>query len=188
MRNSKILTSFLLVVFLFVAQDSFAQRRKKRVVVKTPNKTVVHTNRGKVVYRKPTPKVRVVRTLPNSTVVIKKNGHRYHYHSGVYYRHINGKYVVVSAPYGIRVKTLPVGYKTVVVLGKPYYYYQGTYYVKKNKEYKVVEAPEDVVVYELPEEAEQVTIDGKNYYEYNGKLYKVVTKPEGKAFKVVGYL
>ncbi|WP_196892037.1 DUF6515 family protein [Aureivirga marina] len=184
------LFKFLLITTIittFSVQEMNAQR--KRVVVKTPKKTVVRTNKGRtVVYRKPTPNVRVVRTLPESTVIIKRNGHRYHYHSGIYYRNINGRYVVVSAPKGIRVKTLPVGYHRIIVLGKPYFYYQGTYYIQSGKEYKVVDAPKEAVIFELPEEAEQVSIDGKNYYEYDGKLYKVVTTPEGKGFKVVGDL
>ena len=57
-----------------------------------------------------------------------------------------------------------------------------------NNAYKVVEAPDNIIVYELPEETEQVEIDGKTFYEYDSTLYKVVTTPEGKGFKVVGNL
>lgn len=174
-----------LLAALFMTSSMNAQRR---VVVKTPGRTVVRTTNARVVYRRPVPVVRVVRTLPATTVVIKRNGLQYHYYNGLYYRSYNGSYVVVAAPYGVRIKVLPVGYHRIVYLGTPYFYYQGNYYVEVSGSYKTVEAPENIVVSELPEEAEQVDIDGKMYYEYSETLYKVVTTPEGKAFKAVGNL
>ena len=182
MQLAKIIISISFIVL--VSNISHAQRR---VTVKTPHRTVVRTSSG-VVYKRTTPYVRAVRTIPRTAVVVKRNGLSYHYYNGLYYRYYGGKYVVVTAPLGVRVKVLPVGYRRIVVLGRPYFYYQGTYYIKVGSSYKVVEAPNDIMVYELPEEAEQVVIDEKTYYEYNNKLYKIVITPEGKAFKVVGDL
>ena len=170
---------------LFATETINAQRR---VVVKTPERVVVRTSSPRVIYRRPVPVVRAVRTLPSTTVVIKRGGVRYHYHAGLYYRYYGSRYVVVAAPYGVRIKVLPVGYRRIVYLGIPYFYYQGNYYVEVSGGYKVVKVPNNIIVSELPEDAEQVEIDGKTYYEYGGILYKVVTTPEGKAFKATGNL
>lgn len=185
MKSIKIVTITSILGMLFMTQTSNAQRR---VVVKKPHRTVVRTTSPRVVYKRPTPVVRAVRTLPATAVVIKRNGVRYHYYNGRYYRYNRGRYVIVTAPRGVRIKVLPVGYRRIVIAGKPYFYFQGVYYVSVNNGYKVVEAPDNIIVYELPEEAEQVEIDGKTFYEYDAKLYKVVTTPDGKGFKVVGDL
>ncbi|MDY8134310.1 DUF6515 family protein [Aquimarina sp. 2201CG5-10] len=185
MRVIRIITILSVFGALFMNETVNAQRK---VVVRGPKRTVVRTTSQRVVYRRPVPIVRAVRTLPSTTVVIKRNGIHYHYHRGLYYRYYGGRYVVVTAPIGIRVKILPVGHRTIVLANIPYYYYQGTYYIESNNGYKTIEAPENIIVHELPEDAEQLEIDGKNYFEYGSTLYKVVTTPEGKAFKVVGNL
>lgn len=174
-----IMTTFLII------DKTNAQRR---VVVRTPNKTIIRTTSPRVVYRRPIPAVRAVRVLPNTAVVVKRNGLSYYYSGGLYYRYYNGRYVVVAAPLGVRVRVLPVGYTRIVIYGRPYFYYRGNYYIQVSNGYKIVEAPENITVPELPEEAEQVDIDGKSYYEYNNTLYKTITTPEGKQFKVVGGL
>ena len=187
MKTLRISTLLSFMAIFLAVNEMNAQRR---VVVKTPHRTVVRTPRAKVVYRNPAPAVRVVRTVPRTAVVVNYGGLRYHYSAGVYYRYYNGRYVVVSAPIGLRVRILPVGYRLIYVGPRAYYYYQGSYYIKVEgtDEYETVEAPTDAVVHTLPEDTEEVEIDGKTFYEYNGILYKVVTTPEGKAFKVTGKL
>lgn len=178
------LSCSLLLSLLFVTESMHAQRR----AVRTSKRTVVRVSSPRVVYARPYPTVRAVRTLPSSAVVVRRGGVTYRHHAGLYYRPVNGRYVVVSAPIGVRVTALPVGYRRIVVAGVPYFYFQGNYYVTVNGGYEVVQPPLDSVVYELPEDAEALTIEGSNYYAYGGTLYKVVTTPEGKAFKVVGDL
>ncbi|APD08194.1 hypothetical protein UJ101_02696 [Flavobacteriaceae bacterium UJ101] len=143
MKSIKIITILSIIGMLFIIQTLNAQRR---VVVKTPHKTVVRTTSPRVVYKRPTPVVRAVRTLPATAVVVKYNGVRYHYHNGLYYRYNSGRYVVVTAPKGVRVSVLPVGYNRIVIGGKPYFYFRGVYYVSVNNGYKVVEAPDNIIV------------------------------------------
>ncbi len=157
---------------------------KKVVVAKKPTSI----SSSKVVYKNPTPTIKVARKLPPNTKVVKNKGVEIHISNGLFYRLISGKYVSVKAPTGLRLKTLPLGYSLVSILDRAYYYYQGTYYVQANNEYEVVSAPEDIIVPTLPQEAEQITIEGKDYYIYDGLIYSVVLTPDGKAFHVTGEL
>lgn len=140
-----------------------------------------------VTYSK-TPVVQSIRSIPSTATVVKKSGISYYFYNGRYYRKESNSYIVVTAPKGVKVTTLPVGYVTLSLLSKTYYYFEGTYYTKKSNQYEVVEAPEDIVVYTLPAEADLVVIDGSEYYIYDGCIYSIVVTPEGKAFKMTGYL
>lgn len=164
----------------FISEKLNAQR----VVVRTP-RTVVRTT-PRVVYTRPVPNVRVVRTLPSRAVVLNYGGLRYHYYGGLYYRYLNGSYIVVNPPVGITITTLPEGYRQVVVRTDIYYYYSGNFYIEDGKQYKIVEPPLNAVVYELPNEAEKVKIDNETYYQYNETLYKKIKTVGGKGYKVVG--
>ncbi len=167
------------VVTIFFMSTANAQRKKEHHYKE---------KRNKVVYNKKS-SVTVKRSLPRAIKVTHKQEH-FSYQNGRYYKHLRGKYILVSPPRGLRVKVLPVGFITIVIRGRNYYHYEGVYYRKNLElnEYEVVEAPEDIIVYTLPEDTEEVEIDGKIYYESYGTLYKVVVTPEGKAFKVVGEL
>ncbi len=190
--KATMLTAFTMVLF---SVESVAQTRDRdyrdndkqvKVVRKASNKRVISPSR--VVYHRPSPVVRAVRTLPHSAITIRKNGVTLYFHAGRYYRPEPGRYVTVSAPVGFRIKTLPIGYKVVRTAGRSYYYYAGTYYIKRDNRYQVVEPPQDIVVYTLPREAELVMIDSKDFYLYNGVIYDIVMTPQGRAFKAVGQM
>ncbi len=183
-RKSCIL-SFIVIALLAISENAHAQR----TVVKTSkNKTVVTTRGRNVVYTKHTPTIRTIRTLPPTAITVKRSGVHYHCHAGLFYRHIDNRYIVVAPPIGLRIATLPVKATRIILTGRTYYYYGGTYYIKVKKEYEVVEAPKDIIVYSLPEEAEEIMIDGKRYFIYDNILYTIVHTPEGKGFKVTGKL
>lgn len=195
MRPDLFKISMIAALGIFVATDGASASNKKtspqqssnkKNKIVTPVKKVVQPS--KVVYKEPTPALKVVRTIPSTALVLNYKGLSLHLSNGLYYRREADKYISVSAPIGLKIQTLPVGYSLVHVLGKPYYYYQGTYYVQSKSEYEVVEAPADVIVATLPEEAEQITIEGKDYYIYNGNIYSIVITPDGKAFKMSGSL
>ncbi|MFR9503699.1 MAG: DUF6515 family protein [Rikenellaceae bacterium] len=158
--------------------------KKKKEVVSSKNK--VSVSPSNVVYKKNTPVVRVVRTLPSSAVVVKNKGVNIYINNGLFYRKEPDRYISIVAPVGLRVKTLPLGYAILNLLDKTYFYYEGTYYRQVRNEYEVVDAPEDIIVYTLPAEAELITIDGSEYYLYNGRVYSIVITPDGKAFKMSG--
>ncbi|MEM7486035.1 MAG: DUF6515 family protein [Bacteroidota bacterium] len=166
--------------FFFVSENLNAQR----VVVRTPRTNVITTPR--VVYTRPVPTVRVVRTIPARAVVMNYGGLRYHYFGGLFYRYLNGSYIVVNPPVGITVESLPEGYKQVVVGTDIYFYSSGNFYVQEDRQYKIVEPPLNAIVYDLPNEAEKVKIDGETYYQYNETLYQKVKTVGGKGYKVVG--
>ena len=165
------------------------KRNKTEKVIKSKKVKTRKVKRNRVVYTNKKPKIRAVRTLPNARVVTFNN-RKYHYTNGKYYRFVGGRYVVATPPRHLRVKALPVGFVRVLVGPKPYFYHGGVYYVKAldTEEYEIVEAPQDAIVYILPEDAEELSIDGERYFESYGTLYKVVTTPDGKAFKVSGQL
>ncbi len=160
------------------------QTKTKKVV--TPTKKVVPSSR--VTYKKSSPIIKAVRSVPPKTVVIKHKGLSFYNHNGLFYRKEPNRYVAIPAPIGLRIAALPLGYTLVKLLNQSYYYYQGTYYRQYRNEYEVVAAPQDIIVSALPEEADQITLDGKDYYLYNGDLYAIVITPNGKAFQMVGNL
>ena len=165
------------------------KRNKTEKVIKSKKVNTRKVKRNKVVYTNKKPKVRAVRTLPNARVVTHNNK-RYHYSNGRYYRFVGGRYVVATPPRNLRVRTLPVGFVKVFVGPRSYFYQGGVYYerVGNTEEYEIVDSPQDAIVYTLPEDVEELSIDGEIYFESYGTLYKVVTTPDGKAFKVAGQL
>lgn len=112
--------------------------------VQAQSRTVIRTAGKKIVYTQPascTTTVTSVKTLPAGAVVIRHNGLSYRYCAGRYYKYVNGKYVVVTAPLGLRVAFLPSTVKKIITAGTVYYYSLGTYYIKVDNVYQVVQAP-----------------------------------------------
>ncbi|MFI3319424.1 MAG: DUF6515 family protein [Rikenellaceae bacterium] len=162
-----------------------SNKNDKKVV--TPVKKIP-ASPSKVVYTKPTPTVKAVRSVPASAHMVKHKGVNVYINNGRYYNLVNNRYIAVAPPVGIRVSKLPVGYSIVKFLGLSYFYYQGAYYRQNKTEYEVVAPPQDIIVSTLPEEADQITMDGKSYYLYDGYIYSIVNTPDGKAFKLTGQL
>ncbi|WP_196889155.1 DUF6515 family protein [Aureivirga sp. CE67] len=126
--------------------------------------------------------------FPHRPVIYYHHGHPYHFYDGRYWRPNRNRFIFSAPPFGLRINLLPIGFQTVIVGTDSYFYFKGTFYKRLGNQYEVIHAPYNAVVYELPEEAVVVNINGKKYYEYNHVLYKVVTTPRGKAFKVVNYV
>ena len=76
--------------------------------------------------------------------LIGRNGERYYFQGGDWYRWWGGAWIVVDAPVGMLVPSLPPHSTTIWRSGTPYYYANETYYVwdGKRNEYEVVAPPE----------------------------------------------
>jgi len=113
MKNLKFLLLVLVAVFTFNLSSA-------QVTLK------IYPKRGAVVTKIHKPKV-----------IIHKKVNYYH-SDGVWYHRTRGKYVVVNAPIGVKVKRLPRGYKVVKIRGRKYYKYRGVVYKKHRRNYVVV--------------------------------------------------
>ncbi|HPS20492.1 MAG TPA: hypothetical protein PKY78_05850 [Candidatus Omnitrophota bacterium] len=85
-------------------------------------------------------------TLPPGYVRFIFSGIEYFYWEGMYYKMMQDRYVVVSAPVGAVVTAIPVGCQPVIVNGMTYYTVNEVTYVQTTGGYKVVPAPEVVIV------------------------------------------
>lgn len=128
------------------------------------------------------------KALPHYSHRLRYNGLDYHYHSGVYYKFYQNKYVVTRAPIGLRISTLPVNHLIFRVNGRTYFYYYGTYYVLNNRsEYITVAPPVGAVIDALPDGYRKVIIDNNIYYEFNEAYYKAFIDEYGEVwYEVVG--
>lgn len=171
------------------AQERKNASKEKKVTTVKQDKFSHKIKRNEVSYASKRTKIRGERNLPQAKPITYQN-QRFNFKKGKYYKNIRGRYVAVTPPRGLRVDVLPAGFIEIAIGANRYYQCQGIYYrnVPGRGQYEVVEAPVDAIVYSLPEETEKVYINGKKYYESYGVLYKVVTTPDGKAFKVVGEL
>ena len=126
--------------------------------------------------------------LPKASKKVVFKNADYTFYKGKYYRNMQGRYILVSPPTGLRVNVLPVGFVTIHI-GRDYYYYdEGVYYREIENEYEVVNPPVGAIVFDLPVDAEVVIYEGKVYYEYFDILYKKVETPKGDAYEIVGQL
>lgn len=129
------------------------------------------------------------KTAPKNAFVITHSGKKYHFHSGIYYKHVGANYVIVKAPIGIRVRTLPKERFKFVLNGRKYFYYYGTFYVKSDDdtEYVTIDPPKGARIDALPEGYNTVELNGEEYYEFEGTYYKEVTDESGEElYEVVG--
>ena len=149
----------------------------------------VHATREKVVYKK-SPRVEVVRVLPNNYHRFRHRDYDYYENDGVYYNFNNGKYIVIAPPIGMRVRYLPFRNVRIYQGDRLFFYYNGVFYssIPNDDEYEIIEPPIGAVVNELPFDANKVEIDEQIYYEYNNTLYKKIRTEYGKAYEVVGKL
>ena len=65
----------------------------------------------------------------------------FYYRDGLYYRNLDGEYVIVEPPIGAVVRRIPVDYHAIVINGVTYYTDSGVYYVYTPSGYQVVPAP-----------------------------------------------
>lgn len=88
------------------------------------------------------PRGHAVRVLPRGYVTVSYRGGPYYYHSGIWYRHSGGAFVVVRPVVGLFVPVLPSFYTTLWWGGVPYYYADDVYYrYRAGRGYEVVDAP-----------------------------------------------
>ena len=123
--------------------------------------------------------------LPYAAFNFYYDGLDYYLWNGIYYRDFDGKYEVVPAPVGYKIKDLPQGAEQVSVDGVNYYYYYGTYYVLKGKKYEVVPAPIGAVVSSIPQGYDKVEINGQTYYTLSGIQYKPILKNNEVWYQVI---
>ncbi|WKN33877.1 DUF6515 family protein [Porifericola rhodea] len=156
-----IFTLFAIAALLFITENAEAQRRSS---------VRRHT---------------VVKKAPKVSVKVNYNNVNYRVHNHVYYKPVNGRYIVVSPPVGIRVKVLPAKARRVVVKKHVYYYYEGSFYSPEAEEYVVVQPPVGALVEQLPEEYEHIEIDGQHYYIADGVQYKAILNEQEVWYEVI---
>lgn len=125
-----------------------------------------------------------VDVLPPGNIAVHFRGASFWFHSGVWYRHVGPRYVVVRPPVGILVPVLPPGYAVVYYGGMPYYYADDVYYVQQPTGYEVVAPPPDTAPVAPPAPgagAPSGPTSGTWYYCESAKgYYPYVTQcPEG---------
>ena len=79
----------------------------------------------------------VVRTIHKPKVIVHKKTNFY-FANGVWYKARGKRYVVCSAPVGVRVRTLPRGHRVVWRNGRKLYNYKGIWYKKSGRNFVVV--------------------------------------------------
>ncbi|MDQ3292649.1 MAG: DUF6515 family protein, partial [Bacteroidota bacterium] len=87
---------------------------------------------------------------------------------------MNGRYVVVPAPIGLRTRIIPASHYQFFINQRSYYYYYGTYYEQSNGYYEVVKPPVGALVESIPDGYEELVIGGETYYIVDGVQYKPV--------------
>ena len=96
--------------------------------------TMAHGKNNTTLY----PKVGVVVTKVHHPKIYVHNGVRFHYAKGIWYRPYGKRFIVSTAPVGIRIAKLPRGRKLVYVKGRKYYRYHGVWYQKRGRGFVVV--------------------------------------------------
>lgn len=176
-----ILKTALILFFIIFTADGFSQRRARAIMVKKVPRT-------KVVYKTPHRKIKTIRTVPKSAIVIRHKGTKIYFANNHYYRLNGGRYIPTIPSIGFRISTLPMGYRLINFNHHRYYIFNGVFYVKTNDEYEVVNPEIGTIIYELPEDYEKVTIDGEGFYEYNNILYEKIQIDGTRAYEVVGLI
>lgn len=187
--NSKNLITIIFISILCVSflPANAQQHKKEKVQRQKHQKSQRHAPHHR--YAKLPPWGYSTKVAPKKASVIAHLGVKYHYSSGIFYKHAGANYRIVKVPIGIRVRTLPKGRIRFVLNGRKYFYYYGTYYVKSddNSEYVTVAPPKGAKVDALPDGYKNVNIDGEEYYEFEGTYYKAIANENGDEwYEVVG--
>lgn len=112
--------------------------------------------------------------LPENAVKIDVGGDAYHYYSGIFFRQIPDKLIVVPAPVGAVVDALPEGAGAAVYKGDAdtYFYYFGTFFAREGEKYKVVDPPAGTVVGYVPSGYTEVEAGDTVRYTFGGITYQ----------------
>ncbi|MGC4012044.1 MAG: glycine zipper family protein [Pseudomonas sp.] len=89
----------------------------------------------------------VVNTMPSGHYRVPYRGSDYYFNDGYWYRPYGSRYVVVTPPYGVRVRYLPSYAEQVWIGSIGYFLAAGTYYLwqASSQDYEVVEPPQQQV-------------------------------------------
>jgi len=88
----------------------------------------------------------VVNAMPSGHYRVPYRGSDYYFNDGYWYRPYGSRYVVVTPPYGLRVRYLPSYAEQVWIGSIGYFLAAGTYYLWQagSQDYEVVEPPQQV--------------------------------------------
>lgn len=111
--------------------------------------------------------------------------YNYYFDDGIYLRMENGKFKVVPAPVGHRIRELPSGANQIEVNGEKYYYYYGTYYAAREGQYEVVQPPVGAIVGSIPPGYDKLVVNGETYYVFNGVQYKAIILRDEVWYEVI---
>lgn len=140
-RKSRLVAAALLVASLAGAAGAQAQpRAREHVRYATPH--WVFDDRYHHNHYYPA-RGYAVDVLPPGNIAVRFRGGDFWFHSGVWYRHVGARYIVVQPPVGAIIPVLPSGYSVVYYGGVPYYYANDIYYVQQPTGYEVVAPPPD---------------------------------------------
>lgn len=168
------------------AKVAVRKAKRDRVRVRSANRQRVKRTRAVHFHYRHLPKRGAVVTAINRNALpVRWKGIGFRYHSGIWYKPYQSKWVITRPMLGMRVAVLPAGYRRIVLGSKQYFYYYGTYYVKRNEEYQVVDAPMGAEVDSLPEGYDTVKLAGQEYYELDGVYYMPSTDENGEEILVV---
>ncbi|MFA5143437.1 MAG: DUF6515 family protein [Candidatus Omnitrophota bacterium] len=173
--TKKILGIFLLVVFLLSeATQAYAQGPGK------PS----HRSGPDPYYYTPhyAPHGRAMSNLPNDYIRLIMGGLEYYYWEGMFYRMMEGRYVIVSAPIGAVVTTIPQGSQPVIVDGIPYYNINGVTYMYTPQGYQVVPQPKTIIIknYTVEEKTSAPATTAKGTVASNSEESFTVNIPNSK--------
>lgn len=197
----KLIIPTLIFLFCFTfTNNAFAQKRKKNHakrhvkhhIKKHRKGHVRHLKARKVAHHKYShlPKRGKIIKWTHATVFHRAihKGINYRLHKGVWHRPKGSKFIVIKAPFGIRVKTLPLAHKKIIIGSKHYFYYYGTYYAKTDNsedEYEVINPPIGAEVDALPDNYKIVKTNGLEYYKFDDTYYEPVINDQDEEYYIV---
>ncbi len=181
------LLSMGLLFTVFVPTDIWAQGSPRARKVKAEKKEKPRAVKREMAappvkqYSKQPRRGAKVSVLPQRTRIVKYHNSNYHYRDGIFYRLMNGSYIIAPPPIGIHISILPPNSYRIRLLGRSYYYYYGTYYMSlsNGRGYEVVAPPVGARVDALPEGYEVFELEGMIYYRLDETFYKAVLEPNG---------
>lgn len=115
--------------------------------------------------------------IPTNIRPVYYHGMPYYFYNSVFYRRLNGYYVICRPPFGavIARAIFNTWNPVIVVYNKVNYYYDdGSFYTRRNNDYVVVAPPIGARVAELPSNYEELILDGRLYFKVDNVYYKEV--------------
>ncbi len=137
-----VLSLVVLIIALFALSASVGADVRVKIKKNPPAEKVV-------IVKKDTPDSHRthLRKLPDGHRRVVFRGSPYYVFEGQWYRKIGGRFLLVDAPYGARVRSIGRDAKISVVNGDKYFIYDGVYYKYDDKDrvYIVVEKPRKMI-------------------------------------------